>query len=159
MFCLQIESQASYQRKVLSNIWNKVFAFYLNSPLNFVPLATLDLLFVLKSSAYCSEQTKTSVLGQITSLSSVDLASLIWKIYYQSLFLGKPSHIIMSFWILERRLCWFLWLQGTYVRPLEPGFHLHYDNVNFHIHIPVRHPTSALPFKWMSLFELCLCEL
>lgn len=159
MFCFQMESQASYHRKVFSNIWNNVFAFYPSSPLTSVPLTTLHFLFVLTRSAYCSEQTNSLVVGQITLSSSVDLASLSWKIYYQSLLVEKPFHINLSFWILKRRLCCFLWLQGTYVRPLEPGFHFHYDNVNFHIWTPARHPTSALPFKWMSLFELCLCEL
>lgn len=162
MFSLQIGSQAHYQRKVLGHIWNNVFgkvmvAFYPSSPLTSVPLIIFCFLSCSKKSAYCSEQINKFVVGQITLSSSFDWSSLIWKIYHQALLLEKSFHIIRSFWILERRLGWLPWLQGIYVRSSELGFHLHYDNIHFHILIPVRHPVSALPSQWMSLFELYLC--
>lgn len=107
--------------------------FYPSSPLISAPLIILYFLSCSKKSAYCSEQINKFVVGQITLSSSFDWSSLIRKIYHQPLLLEKSLHIIRSFWILERRLCWLPWLQGIYVRTSELGFHLHYDNIHFHI--------------------------
>lgn len=107
MFSLQIGSQSHYmyiKKKVLGNIWNRVFGkvtviFYPTSPLTSAFNYSL-FLFLLKKSAYCSEQISKFVVGRIT-LSSFDWLSLIWKIYHQPSLLEKSFHIIGSSWILE----------------------------------------------------------
>lgn len=154
-------SQARYQRKVLGNTWKCLWQSYgcilSQFSINLCAFNYASFPFLLKKSAYCSEQINKFVVGQIALSSSFDWLSLIWEIYHQPILLEKSFHIIRSFWILERRLCRLPWLQGIYVRNLELGFHLHYDNIHFHTLIPVRHSVSALPSQWMSLFELYLC--